>query len=415
MLSYLIGIKTLFPYILRNGCIRSGNESRLRGQVFLKNSWRVTVYMARLTKLILHAHLQLDINSITCKGLFESWLPTRMYRESKITDSEPCYQQFYVKQRPKYTYDGILRTMGHPKGRKLYGGGDPVRGSGFKRFSSVANINDKCVGLKELIEVNKVNPRHKNDKLIHLISDIKVLILAYESVKSNSGNSILGTDYITLDEINLSWFENVSKELKAGKYSFKPAHRVYIPKPEKKDERPLTISSLRDSVVQQAIYLILNAIYDPSFLNSSHGSRPKRSIHTALKDIKFKFQGVKWCIEAVIENNFPNIDHKTLLNLLSERIVCLKFLALIKKSIKAGYMEDKKFVASNKGLFQGNFSSPILNNIYLHQLDLFMFKLVESYNKGRYSRKSSDFRRVGYQTKKPVRDFSKWFKLRKEL
>ena len=102
---------------------------------------------------------------------------------------------------------------------------------------------------------------------------------------------------------------------------FKPARRVYIHKPGKKDKRPLTISSPRDKVVQQAIYLILNAIYEPSFLESSHGSRPNRGTHTALKDIKHKFQGVKWCIEADIESNFPNIDHKTLLNLLGKRIV----------------------------------------------------------------------------------------------
>lgn len=157
-------------------------------------------------------------------------------------------------------------------------------------------------------------------------------------------------------------------------------------------------------MVQQAIYLVLNAIYEPSFLDLSHGSRPNRGTCTALKDIKFKFIGVKWCIEAGIENNFPNIDHEILLTLLRKRITCSKFLALIKRSIKAGYKYEGKFFASNKGLFQGNITSPILNNIYLHQLDLFMASLVESFNRGKRRKKSSDFRRVQYKIEKAVGD-----------
>jgi group II intron reverse transcriptase/maturase len=416
MLSYQFCIKTLFTSIFRNGFTRSGNESHLRGQVFLKNSWQVTVYKVRFTKLTLHAHLPLDINFITCNRFFESWLSTRMYRESLVTDSEHCYQQLYVKQRPKYTNDRILGTMGHPKGLSSYGDGDFVRESGFRRFNSATNINDNsCVELEELMELNKNNPGHINDKLIHIVSDTKVLILAYETIKSNTGNSTPGTDLTTLDKIDFNWFTKVSKELKAGKYRFKLVRRVYIPKPGKKGERPLTISSPRDKIVQQAIYLILNVIYEPSFLNLSHGSRPNKGTHTALKDIKTKFQGVKWCIEANIESNFSNIDHKILLNLLSKRIVCSKFLALIKKSIKTGYMEDKKFIAFSKGLPQGNVTSPILNNIYLHELDLFMSDFAESFNRNKYRRKSPDFRQILYRMEKAAGNIPELKKLRRAL
>lgn len=416
MLSYLFSIKTLFPNTVKNKCIRSGNESHLRGQVFLKNSRRVTVYKVRFTKLTLHAHLPLDINSITCNGLFRSWISTRMYRDPLITDPEHCYQQVYMEQRPKYTYGGILGTMGHPKWLKPYGGGDSVRESGFRRFSSVANINEKsCVGLKELMELNENNSEYINDKLIHIVSDTNILILAYEIIKSNPGNSTPGIDPTTLDKIDSNWFTTVCTKLKAGKYLFKPARRIYISKPGKKSKRPLTISSPRDKVVQQAIYLVLNAIYEPSFLYSSHGSRPNKGTHTALKDIKSKFQGVKWCIEADIESNFPNIDHKILLNLLSKRIVCSKFLALIKKSIKAGYKEDGNFFDSNKGLFQGNITSPILNNIYLHPLDLFMSDLTESFNQNKYRRENPDFRRISYQMKKATGDTPQLKKLRRKL
>lgn len=412
MLSYQFCIKTLFLSIFRNGFTKSGNESHLRGQVFLKNSWRVTVYKVRFTKLTLHAHLPLDINSRICNGLFESWLSTRMYREPLLTDSGHCYQQFYVEQRPKYINSGILGTMGHFKVRKPYKSGDSIRESGFRHFSSATNINDNsCVELEELMKLNKSNPGQMNNKLIHIVSDTKVLILAYKIIKSNPGNSTPGIDTTSLNKIDLSWFTKVSKELKAGKYEFKPARRVYILKPGKKGERPLTISSLRDKIVQQAIYLVLNAIYESSFLDSSHGFRPNKGTHTALKDIKAKFQGVKWCIKADIGNNFSNINHKILLNLLSKRIVCSKFLALIKKSIKAGYIEDKKFIASNKGLFQGNVTSPILNNIYLHQLDIFMLDLGESFNGNKYRRSSLDFQRIRYRMKKAVKNIAELWKV----
>ena len=102
-----------------------------------------------------------------------------------------------------------------------------------------------------------------------------------------------GVDDATLDGINSNWIYNISKDLKAGKFKFKPARRVLIPKKDKNKKRPLTISSPRDKLVQQAMYMVLNAIYEPSFLDSSHGSRPNRGNHTALKAIKRQFKGVK--------------------------------------------------------------------------------------------------------------------------
>jgi retron-type reverse transcriptase len=246
------------------------------------------------------------------------------------------------------------------------------------------------------VKLNKENNQLANDKLIHIVADPEVLILAYEAVKSNPGNSTPGVDAQTLDGIDLNWVQDTSKLLLAGKFKFKAARRVYIPKKGSEKKGPLTISSPRDKVVQQAMYLVLNAIYESSFLDVSHGSRPGRGTHTALKSIKSKFQGVRWCIEADIESNFPSISHDILLSLLSKRISCAKFLALIKNSIKAGYVEDKTFKESNKGLFQGNVTSPILNNVYLHELDVFMDGLCEEFTKGNQRRKSPVFRQIQY-------------------
>ena len=134
MLSYYFCIKTLSPVIQRNSVNGSGNESHLRGPIRLKNSWRVTVYMARFTKLILHTHLTLDLDSIIDNGSCSQWFFTSMYKKPLITCLGNCYRQPYVKQRPKYTNGGILGTMRHPTERKSYGGGDSVRESGRRYF-----------------------------------------------------------------------------------------------------------------------------------------------------------------------------------------------------------------------------------------------------------------------------------------
>ena len=134
MLSYYFCIKTLSPVIQRNAANGSENESHLREPICLKNSWRVTVYMARFTKLILHTHLTLDFDSIIGNGSCRQWFFIRIYKKPLITCLGNCYRQPYVKQRPKYTNGGILGTMRHPKGRKLYGGGDSVRESGRRYF-----------------------------------------------------------------------------------------------------------------------------------------------------------------------------------------------------------------------------------------------------------------------------------------
>lgn len=249
-----------------------------------------------------------------------------------------------------------------------------------------------------------------------MVSDVEFLILAYELIKGNPGNTTSGSDSETLDKINLNWFKKSSESLLAGKFKFNPARREYISKGlDKHEQRPLTIGSPKDKIVQRAIYLILEAIYEPSFLESSHGSRPNRGCHSALKDIKYSFNGVKWCLEADIKSNFPSISHMILLKLLKRRISCSKFLALIKNLIKTGYFEDGRLKEVNIGLFQGNVTSPILNNIYLHEFDLFMAELCVSFNKGKARRKSNHYRRIIYQMKKKDGDSESIKKLRRNL
>ena len=410
MKSFLHCIKTFTPDVDRKVCVGSGYKSHLRGPVFLKNSWQVTSHTARLTKLIHHARLPLGLNSITGNGLCKPWLPTRMYWVPRVFGLECNFQLIHMVQRPKCDLSGRLKTTGTPKGRKSYGSGGLVRSLGTNRSFSTATISvPTCGRLEVLVKHNKNNNQLVNDKLIHIVADPEVLILAYEAVKSNPG-----VDAQTLDGIDLNWVQITSKLLLAGKYQFKAARRVYIPKKGRDKKRPLIISSPRDKVVQQAMYLVLNAIYEPSFLDVSHGSRPGRGTHTALKSIKFNFYGVKWCIEADIESNFPSISHDILLSLLRKRISCAKFLALIKNSIKAGFVEDGSFKESNRGLFQGNVTSPILNNVYLHELDVFIDGLSEEFTTGNWRRKSPVYRQIQYWIERTT-DVIQKKKLRREL
>jgi len=372
-------------------------------------------YMARLTKLSHHVCLPLGLNSTTGNGFYGVWLPTRMYWESRIIPPRQNYQLIIMVQRPKCDLSGGLGTTGYPKRRKSYGIGGFVRNLSTKRFFSASTFSvTACGSLEELTKNNILNKQLINDKLIHIVANPEVLILAYEIVKSKPGNKTPGVDAQIVNEIDLNWVYSTSNLLRAGKYKFKVARRVYIPKTGSNKKRPLTISSPRDKMVQQAMYLVLNAIYEPSFLDSSHGLRPGRNNHTALKFVKLKFQSVRWCIEANIKNNFQSISHKILLSLLKKRISCEKFMTLVKRFIKAGFIDEKFCKDFNKGPFQGNVLSPILNNIYFHELDVFMDKMCVSFSQGTRRRKSNFFRKIQYRIEKDPNAEGKR-KLRKKL
>ena len=421
MPSYHLGIKMLLWNVCGNNNILSRDESHLRGSASLKNSWQITLHMGSLTNKIFPADLLQDDNLIAGNRLFKFWVSTSANWNLLITNLRCSNQLVYRMRSPKCSIGESWGNLGNFIVRKFYGkDGNFVRRLGQRFFSSNSNISENlCVSLKELMKINK-DTKHFNTKLIHIVSDPEVLILAYEIIKSKSGNLTPGSDSTTLDKITLEWFTKVSKVLKAGKYKFKPARRVYIPKQGRKKAdgspkfRSLTISSPRDKIVQQAIYLILNAIYEPFFLNVSHGSRPNRGNHSALEYLKFHFNGVKWCLDSDINDNFPSVSHKILLNILKKRICCSKFIALIKKSIKSGFKDNNKFYQSNKGIFQGNVTSSILNNIYLHELDLFIISLMKSFNKGKQRKISSVYSKIQYKMSK-LTDSKETRAMRREL
>ena len=231
--------------------------------------------------------------------------------------------------------------------------------------------------------------------LAPLFASPEALIYAYEIIKSNVGYMTRGLDQETLDAIDRPWFERTSVAILNGKFKFKRIRRIHIPKPDG-SQRPLGIASPREKIVQKALQLALNSVYEPIFVNSSHGYRPNRGCHTALNEIRMKFSGCRWVVESDIRKCFDRIDHKVLLGIISKRITCPITLNLIYSALKAGYVDDigNSVIANSLGLNQGSILSPLLCNIYLHEFDLLMEYLAKDFNSGTERRKNPEYHRL---------------------
>jgi len=200
-------------------------------------------------------------------------------------------------------------------------------------------------------------------------------------------NKAPGQDKVTYEEYGDYLFTNIQKlvkRMKAGKYYPQPVRRVYIPKGEGK-KRPLGIPALEDKIVQMGITRILNAIFEPNFLDCSYGFRTGRSCHQALKqlDNSIMTKPVNHIVDADIRSFFDNVDHDWMMKVLKEKIADKNLLKIIKKFLKAGVIEADKLYQTKEGTPQGGILSPTLSNIYLHYiLDLWMEKIVKRNTSG---------------------------------
>ena len=275
---------------------------------------------------------------------------------------------------------------------------------------AIADLVSSSASLRATRESRRSGHRAATHNLAPLFASPESLIYAYEIIKSNVGNMTKGLDQETLDAIDRPWFERTSVAILNGKFKFKRIRRIHIPKPDG-SQRPLGIASPREKIVQKALQLALNSVYEPIFVNSSHGYRPSRGCHTALNEIRMKFNGCRWVIESDITSDsrvsslgspsgdrkcFDRIDHKILLGMISKRITCPITLNLINSALKAGYVDDigNSVIANSLGSPQGSILSPLLCNIYLHEFDLFMESLAKDFNSGTERRKNPEYRRL---------------------
>ena len=231
------------------------------------------------------------------------------------------------------------------------------------------------------------------DRLYRNLFNREFFLRAYQNIYASQGNMTAGTDGKTIDAMSLERIDRLIATLKDESYQPKPSRRTYIPKKNGK-LRPLGIPSIDDKLVQEVVRMLLESIYENSFEDTSHGFRPNKSCHTALRMIQNRFTRCKWFVEGDIKGFFDNINHDVLINILLERIADERFIRLIRKFMKAGYIEDWQFHNTYSGTPQGGIISPILANIYLDKLDKYIKEYTAKFDKGKkrkFSRESMDF------------------------
>lgn len=198
-------------------------------------------------------------------------------------------------------------------------------------YSYIEKMRNPEKVLNSLINHNK-DKNYKFERLYRILYNKDMYLLAYQNIYAHEGNMTKGSDGGTIDGLSLK----------------------------------------RIDLVQEVIRMILEAIYEDSFENCSHGFRPDRSCHTALDQIQTRFTGVKWFIEGDIKDFFDNIHHDILIGILKERISDDRFIRLIRKFLNAGYIEDWVYHKTYSGTPQDGIISPILANIYLDKLDKYL-------------------------------------------
>lgn len=219
--------------------------------------------------------------------------------------------------------------------------------------------------------------------------------LAYNKLYRNKGASTKGVDDDTADGFSEEKISKIIQSLSDETYMPKPVRREYIPKKRNSaKKRPLGLPTFTDKLVQEVLRMILEAIYEPTFSDYSHGFRPNRDCHTALNSLKQEFTGVTWFIEGDIKGCFDNIDHHVLIDTINSKIKDARLIKLIWKFLKAGYMEDWKYNSTHSGCPQGGVISPLLSNIYLNELDKFAEKTAKEFYKPRDRVRTPEYTKI---------------------
>ncbi len=222
--------------------------------------------------------------------------------------------------------------------------------------------------LNRLAETARKEPEYRFRTLAHLIN-VEMLGRSFLALRRDAAS---GIDEVSWKEYrqNLSKnLINLHERMREGRYKAQALRRVYIPKGDGK-ERPLSIPVIEDKIAQKAVVEILNRIYEQDFLNCSYGYREGRNAHEALGAIQKEITlgKVRYVLEADIEDYFGNIVRRNLMEMLRKRIAEESLLRLIGKWLHVGVLEEGRLLVNRNGIHQGSVISPLLANIYLHEV-----------------------------------------------
>jgi len=188
-----------------------------------------------------------------------------------------------------------------------------------------------------------------------------------------------GIDQVPIQNIGYGTLIRLSNDLKNGTYKPKPASRIYIPKPDG-SMRTLGVPTTRDKIVQKALMLILEPLFESTFSNNSHGFRPQRSCHTALEQIRREWREVSYFIEIDLAKCFDKLGHKLILESIHKRCSNKSLVQIINKMLKCGYVNLQNASDTNleqlEGTSQGSIISPLLANIALDNFDKHIENLI---------------------------------------
>ena len=201
------------------------------------------------------------------------------------------------------------------------------------------------------------------DELYRQMFNPQLYLVAYGRLYSNKGALTPGPDAENADGMTLAKIGSLIDALRHERYQFKPVKRTYIPKKNGR-RRPLGLPSWSDKLVAEVARMLLEAYYEPQFSDCSHGFRPGRGCHTALRQVAVAWTGTTWFIEGDISGCFDRLDRQVMLDALGEYIHDNRMLRLVSNMLAAGYLEDWVWNPTLSGVPQGGVASPILSNIY---------------------------------------------------
>lgn len=212
--------------------------------------------------------------------------------------------------------------------------------------------------------------------LIDKVYSLKTLNIAWEQVKSNKGSA--GIDKVSIENFEYNaqiYLQELHLSLKEQRYNPQPVKRVYIPKAGGK-KRPLGIPVVKDRIVQTAIKMAIEPIFENEFLDMSYGFRPNRGCKDALREVNHLLKdGYSWVVDADFKSYFDTIPHNRLMSLLEMKISDEPLLNLIQKYLKQDIVDGLEKWTPVTGTPQGAVLSPLLANIYLHPLDTMLTNL----------------------------------------